>query len=86
MRIFVCTPSVYFIAIVCHPFFVFGQHEVASFEPPTAEAFTFPALDARPATLLSQRVGTRTLSRLHQSGTEEGHGSDIDRSYSRTGL
>jgi hypothetical protein len=31
IRIFVCTPSAYFIAIVCHPFFVFGQHEVASF-------------------------------------------------------
>ena len=31
-RIF-CTPNVYFIVIACHPFFVFGQHEVASFEP-----------------------------------------------------
>ena len=33
IRIFVCTPNVYFIVIACHPFFVFGQHEVASFEP-----------------------------------------------------
>src|SRR5260221_6695836 len=32
--IFVCTRTVYFFEIVCHPFFVFGQREVASFEPP----------------------------------------------------
>src|SRR2546423_14790598 len=32
--IFVCTRPVHFFAIVCHPFFVFGQREVASFEPP----------------------------------------------------
>jgi hypothetical protein len=32
--IFICTGPVYFFAIVCHPFFVFGQREVALFELP----------------------------------------------------
>ena len=32
--IFVCTRMVYFFEIVCHPFFVFGQREVALFELP----------------------------------------------------
>jgi hypothetical protein len=39
IAIFVCTPDVYFIAIVCHPFFVFGQREVALFEPPQFVGF-----------------------------------------------
>ena len=37
--IVVCTRTVNFFAIVCHPFFVFGQHEVALFEPPKFGAF-----------------------------------------------
>ena len=32
--IFVCARMVYFLEIVCHPFFVFGQREVALFELP----------------------------------------------------
>jgi hypothetical protein len=37
--IFVCTRPVYFFAIVCHPFFVFGQCEVALFELPKFVGF-----------------------------------------------
>jgi hypothetical protein len=37
--IFVCTRTVYFFEIVCHPFFVFGQREVALFEPPKFAGF-----------------------------------------------
>ena len=32
--IFVCTRTVYFFAIVRHPFFIFGQREVALFKLP----------------------------------------------------
>src|ERR1700738_1353548 len=35
----VCTRTVYFFAIVCHPFFVFGQREIALFEPPKFAGF-----------------------------------------------
>jgi hypothetical protein len=38
--IFVCTRPVYFFAIVCHPFFVFGQREVALFELPKFAGFS----------------------------------------------
>jgi hypothetical protein len=37
--IVVCTRTVYFFAIVCHPFFVFGQREIALFEPPKFAGF-----------------------------------------------
>jgi hypothetical protein len=37
--IFVCTRTVYFLKIVCHPFVVFGQCEVALFELPKFAGF-----------------------------------------------
>src|SRR5258708_30348156 len=37
--IFVCTRTVYFFEIVRHPFFVFGQREVALFELPKFVGF-----------------------------------------------
>ena len=37
--IFVCTRTVYFCGIVCHPFFVFGQREVALFALPKFARF-----------------------------------------------
>jgi hypothetical protein len=37
--IVVCTRTVNFFAIVCHPFFVFGQREIALFEPPKFAGF-----------------------------------------------
>src|SRR5258708_12565369 len=37
--IFVCTRTVCFFEIVCHPFFVFGQREVALFELPKFAGF-----------------------------------------------
>src|SRR5260370_3373011 len=37
--IVVCTRTVYFFEIICHPFFVFGQREEALFEPPKFAGF-----------------------------------------------
>ncbi len=37
--IFVGSRMVYFFAIVCHPFFIFRQREIALFEPPKVAGF-----------------------------------------------